>query len=91
MSSKSDQPEEQSHWWKPNDKKASKQPSTDDQSSPSESKDGGWDKRKVAHNVGVALDVLKQVSELNSMLAPLGTVCDVLKVVVDKAEVRPYI
>lgn len=35
----------------------------------------------------MALDVLKQVSELNEMLSPLETVCDALKVVVDTAEV----
>lgn len=88
MSSKSDQLQEHSPGSNPKDNNASNEPSNDSQSSPSESKGGGWDEKKIIHNVSVALDVLKQISELDDMIFPLGTVFDMLKVVVDMPEVR---
>ena len=81
MSSKAEQSEGNPRWWKPSKDK------DDAKSKSSESKDDGFDKRKALHNVSVALDVLKQVNEMHEFLKPLGMICDVLKFVVDTAEV----
>jgi hypothetical protein len=60
---------------------------------PSEHGGSKFNTKKALHYTGMVLDALKVVSNASSLLGPLGTTCDALKVVVTTAEVRarsPY-
>jgi hypothetical protein len=45
--------------------------------------------RKALHTTNKVLDALKIVSNASSLLGPLGTTCDAIKIVVTTAEVSP--
>ncbi len=46
---------------------------------------------RALRNTGKVLDALKIVSNASSLLGPLGTTCDALKIVVTTAEVSMHI
>lgn len=96
---KANPPQMRPSWWNLNslihgrDRIGSPDPSSSGSATPAggPGRGRGFDKRQALGAVGIALDGLKQFSEMSDYLVPLGLVCDGLKLAVTTAEVMPII